>query len=142
MMLMSALARRYYEFGPFTLDPAQRLLLRAGKVVALTPKVFETLLVLVENTGMVVSKDDLMNKIWPDTIVEERCLSQNIFLLRKALAEDANGHHYIETIPKVGYRFLPDVSEAQGLKSTLLVQKRDRLRIVSTEEEIMDGEEA
>jgi DNA-binding winged helix-turn-helix (wHTH) protein/TolB-like protein/Tfp pilus assembly protein PilF len=141
-MHMSALTKRYYEFGLFTLDPAQRRLLRAGKVVALTPKVFETLLVLVEHTGRVVTKDDLMNKIWPDTIVEERCLSQNIFLLRKALGEGANGHHYIETIPKVGYRFLPGVAETQNLSGTLVVQQRDRLRIVSTEEEIIAAEDA
>ncbi len=141
-MLMSALSRHYYQFGQFTLDPAQRLLLRAGKIVTLTPKVFETLRVLVEHTGRVVTKDDLMNKIWPDTIVEERCLSQNIFLLRKALGEDADGHPYIETIPKVGYRFLPNVSEGHDLSGTLVVQKRDRLRIVSTEEEITGDEEA
>lgn len=139
-MLMSALARHYYEFGAFTLDPTQRQLLRAGKVVALTPKVFETLLALVENTGMVVTKDDLLNKIWPDTIVEERCLSQNIFLLRKALGEDSKDHNYIETIPKVGYRFLPSVSEGQNLSGTLVVQKSDRLRIVSTEEETIGVE--
>ena len=140
-MLMSALARHYYEFGVFTLDPTQRLLLRAGKVVALTPKVFETLLALVENTGLVVTKDDLLNKIWPDTIVEERCLSQNIFLLRKALGENSKGHNYIETIPKVGYRFLPDVSESQEMGGVLVVQKRDRLRIVSTEEETIAADE-
>jgi TolB-like protein/DNA-binding winged helix-turn-helix (wHTH) protein/Tfp pilus assembly protein PilF len=145
-MHMSKLTRRYYEFGLFTLDPAQRLLLCAGKVVALTPKVFETLLVLVENTGRVVTKDDLLNKIWPDTIVEERCLSQNIFLLRKALGEDARGRQYIETIPKVGYRFLPGVLEGQNLSEapsgTMVVQTRDRLRIVATEEEIIAGENA
>jgi len=138
---MSALARHYYEFGAFTLDPTQRLLLRAGKVVALTPKVFETLLVLVENTGLVLTKDDLLNKIWPDTIVEERCLSQNIFLLRKALGENSKGHNYIETIPKVGYRFLPDVSEGQDLSGALVVEKRDRLRIISTEEETLAVDE-
>lgn len=132
---MSAVARQYYEFDTFLIDPAQRLLLRAGRVVPLTPKVFETLLALVENSGFVVSKDDLMSKIWPGTIVEERCLSQNIFLLRKALGGDSRGHQYIETIPKVGYRFLPGVSERQDLRGSIVVEKHDRLRIVTTEQE-------
>lgn len=135
-MLMSALAGHYYQFDVFTLDPAQRMLLRDDQVVPLTPKVFETLLVLIENSGRVVTKDDLMNKIWPDTVVEERCLSQNIFLLRKALGEDSKGRDYIETIPKLGYRFLPGVLEGQDVKDMLLVQKRDCLRIVSTEETV------
>lgn len=137
-MLMSAAARQYYEFDGFRLDPMQRLLLRSGEVVPLTPKVFETLLALVENTGLVVSKDDLMNRIWPDTIVEERCLSQNIFLLRKALGDGSN---YVETIPKVGYRFLPSVTTAGEQRGGLIIEKHDRLRIVSSEEEFSSTDE-
>ncbi len=134
---MSAQARQLYEFGAFRLDPAQHLLLRERDMVPLTPKLFETLLALVENTGLVVTKDELMSRVWPDTIVEERSLSQNIFLLRKALGEDSKGHVYIETIPKVGYRFLPSVTQAEDQGRALIIEKHDRLRIVSSEEQII-----
>src|ERR1044071_8256727 len=100
---MSTHPRRLYEFGDFHLDTGQRLLLRAGRAVPLTPKVFETRLALVDQAGLVISKDELMSRFWPDAIVEERCLSQNIFLLRKALGEGSKESRYIETIPKVGY---------------------------------------
>jgi len=74
-----------YEFGPFRLDPAKRVLLRDGEPVPLTPKAFETLLVLVQNNGQPISRDDLMQAVWPDSFVEEGNLTQNIFVLRKAL---------------------------------------------------------
>lgn len=98
-----------YEFGPFRLDAAERLLTRAGEAVPLTPKVFDTLLMLVENKGRVVRKDELMNLLWPDSFVEESSLTQNISLLRKALTDEVSGRQYIETVPKFGYRFLPEV---------------------------------
>jgi DNA-binding winged helix-turn-helix (wHTH) protein/TolB-like protein/tetratricopeptide (TPR) repeat protein len=126
-----------YQFGPFCLDLRQRLLLRDETSVPLTPKLFETLLALLEQAGAVVTKDALMNRVWPDAIVEERSLSQNIFLLRKALGEDARGRHYIETIPKVGYRFLATVATSAERPATLIVEKRDRLRIVANEEEVI-----
>src|SRR5690348_10286371 len=78
---------RLYEFGSFRLDPQKRLLMRGAEVVSLTPKAIETLIVLVENRRRVVSKDDLMKALWPDSFVEESNLSQNIFLLRKALGD-------------------------------------------------------
>ena len=78
---------RSYEFGRFRLNTAERVLLREGELVALTPKVFDILLMLVQNSGNVVSKDDLMKRVWPDTFVEEGNLTQNISLLRKALGE-------------------------------------------------------
>jgi DNA-binding winged helix-turn-helix (wHTH) protein/TolB-like protein len=126
-----------YQFGPFCLDLRQRHLLRAETPVPLTPKLFETLLVLIEQAGAVVTKDELMNRVWPDAIVEERSLSQNIFLLRKALGEDARGRHYIETIPKVGYRFLATVAKSADRSAILILEKRDRLRIVANEEEVI-----
>jgi DNA-binding winged helix-turn-helix (wHTH) protein/TolB-like protein len=130
-----------YTFGPFCLDLRQRLLLRDKTPVPLPPKLFETLLALIEQAGAVVSKDDLLNRVWPDTLVEERNLSQNIFLLRKALGEDARGRHYIETIPKVGYRFLATVAKSAGRPDSLILEKRDRLRIVTNEEEITSATE-
>jgi DNA-binding winged helix-turn-helix (wHTH) protein len=92
-----------YEFGPFRLDPAERKLLRDNQIVALTPKAFDTLLLLVRNSGHLLGKDELIRMLWPDSFVEEGNLSNNIFLLRKALGEDPP---YIETVPKRGYRFV------------------------------------
>jgi Tol biopolymer transport system component/DNA-binding winged helix-turn-helix (wHTH) protein len=99
--------RRLYEFGPFLLDAVERRLLQDGREVALAPKVFETLLVLVENSGCILEKDELMKLLWPDSFVEEGNLAQNIFVLRRTLG----ANHYIETIPRRGYRFNADVRE-------------------------------
>ena len=94
---------RPYEFGPFRLDPAERKLLRGNEIVALTPKAFDTLYLLVRNGGRVLEKDELISMLWPDTFVEEGSLSNHIFLLRKALGEDPT---FIETVPRRGYRFV------------------------------------
>jgi eukaryotic-like serine/threonine-protein kinase len=101
--------RQLYEFGPFRLDVDERLLMREGRMTPLPPKVFDTLLVLVENSGRVVSKDELMQSLWPDTFVEESNLTQNISQLRRALGDGAADAQYIETIPKRGYRFVAGV---------------------------------
>lgn len=98
-----------YEFGCFLLDPSERSLTCNGQPVALTPKAFDTLCVLVENSGRLVSKDQLLDRIWPKTYVEEKTLAQNVFTLRKALGPDPSGKNYIETIPKQGYRFVSGV---------------------------------
>jgi DNA-binding winged helix-turn-helix (wHTH) protein/tetratricopeptide (TPR) repeat protein len=99
-----------YEFGDFRLDASKRLLLRgAGEVVSLTPKVFDTLLYLVERSGAVVDKDELMRGIWPDTVVEENNLNQNVSALRRGLGESRGEHRYIVTVPGRGYRFVADV---------------------------------
>lgn len=95
-----------YEFGRFRLNSAERVLLRDGEPVSLTPKVFDILVVLVENGGRVVEKDDLMKRVWPNTFVEEGNLTQNISLLRKALGETPNGVQFVETVPRRGYRFV------------------------------------
>ncbi len=110
---MNAEALISFEFGPFRLDFAERLLLRDGKVVPLAPKVLETLMILVENSGRIVEKDDLMKKLWPDSFVEESSLAQNIFQLRKALEGGMSGRQYIETIPKRGYRFAANFREVR-----------------------------
>jgi DNA-binding winged helix-turn-helix (wHTH) protein/TolB-like protein/Flp pilus assembly protein TadD len=103
--------KHVYAFGPFRLDPDEHLLLRDGQVVSLPPKVFDTLLVLVENGGHVMDKDELLRRIWPDTFVEEVNLAKNVFVLRKALGKDCE---YIETVPKRGYRFVAAVRELSG----------------------------
>src|SRR6476659_6043472 len=105
---------RSYEFGRFRLNVAERVLLREGELVPLTPKVFDILLVLVENSGQVVSKDDLMKRVWPNTFVEEGNLTQNISLLRKALGETPGGVQFIETVPRRGYRFVAEMSRASS----------------------------
>jgi eukaryotic-like serine/threonine-protein kinase len=101
--------KQLYEFGPFRLDVDERLLMRDGRMTPLPPKVFDTLLVLVENSGRVVTKDELMQSLWPDTFVEESNLTQNISQLRRALSDGASDAQYIETIPKRGYRFVAGV---------------------------------
>ena len=92
-----------YAFGPFRLDPAERKLFRGNQVVPLTPKAFDTLHLLVRNSGRVLGKDELLRTLWPDTFVEEGSLSNHIFLLRKALGEELT---FIETVPRRGYRFV------------------------------------
>jgi TolB-like protein/DNA-binding winged helix-turn-helix (wHTH) protein/Flp pilus assembly protein TadD len=111
---------RLYEFGPFRLDPAERKLLRGNEIVALTPKAFDTLLLLVRNSGHLMEKDDLIRMLWPDTFVEEGSLSNNIFLLRKALGEDPG---FIETVPRRGYRFIGAVRQFPGATTTTLPEK-------------------
>jgi len=103
-----------YEFGRFSLNTAERVLLREGEPVPLTPKVFDILVVLVENGGRVVEKDDLMKRVWPSTFVEEGNLTQNISLLRKALGEGPNGVQFIETVPRRGYRFVAPTKKSNG----------------------------
>jgi DNA-binding winged helix-turn-helix (wHTH) protein/tetratricopeptide (TPR) repeat protein len=100
-----------FTFGPFRLDPRERSLSRDGKSVPLTPKLFDTLVALVENSGHVVERNDLIERLWSDTYVEESSLSQNIFQLRKTLGDQDFHKSYIETIPKRGYRFVGDVKQ-------------------------------
>jgi YD repeat-containing protein len=102
--------KHFYEFGPFRLDTAERLLLRDGHHIPLTPKAFETLLTLVENCGRVIDKDELLKKVWPDTFVEEVNLAKNVSYLRKILGGE-EAAQYIETIPKRGYRFVASVKD-------------------------------
>lgn len=104
-----------YEFGPYRLDCRARILLRDGVIVPLTPKVLDTLVVLVEKAGRLLSKKELLRAVWPDTFVEESNLAQNISVLRKAL-----GHSCIETLAKRGYRFAADVHLAVSEPATVL----------------------
>jgi DNA-binding winged helix-turn-helix (wHTH) protein/tetratricopeptide (TPR) repeat protein len=107
---MNGDAPRFYGFGPFRLDMREHVLLRDGKAVPLTPKAFDTLLVLVRNHGRTVEKDELLKEVWPETFVEEATLAQNIFTLRKALG-GSEGEQYVQTIPKRGYRFVATVTQ-------------------------------
>jgi eukaryotic-like serine/threonine-protein kinase len=106
---MSQNTQHLYAFGPFRLDPSQQLLTEGKQKVPLTPKAFRTLLVLVENHGRVIGKDELLTKVWPDVFVEEATLAQNVFTLRKQLGDDRETALYIETVPKRGYRFVAEV---------------------------------
>jgi TolB-like protein/DNA-binding winged helix-turn-helix (wHTH) protein/Tfp pilus assembly protein PilF len=115
---MSTALKHFYEFGPFCVDLTERRLLRSGRVVPLTPKVFDTLLVFLENRGRTLRKDELMQQLWPDTFVEESNLAQNVFQLRKALGRD-NSEEYIATIQKRGYHFIPEVKEVNGAETRL-----------------------
>ena len=102
---MATSSRQAYEFGAFRLDPAERTLLRAGEPLALTPKVFDTLVFLVENAGRLITKDEFMKEVWADAFVEDATLAQSISQLRKALGDP----EIIETVSKKGYRFLGTV---------------------------------
>ncbi len=102
-----------YHFGPFCLDSGERVLLRDGRVVPLPAKALSTLLTLVLNSGQLVEKDVLIQRVWPDEFVEEGNLAQHIFMLRKALGETVENAKYIETVPRRGYRFVAPVSERQ-----------------------------
>src|SRR5258708_357372 len=105
--------KHLYEFGPFRLDPTERLLLRNNQTVPLAPKAFDTLLLLVENSGHLLTKDELMKHLWPETFVEEVNLAQNISAIRRVLDDKSGGTQYIETVPKGGYRFVGLVSVSQ-----------------------------
>src|SRR5690349_3964039 len=110
---MEARAGRVYEFGPFRLEPAERRLLREGTPIVLTAKVLDLLITLVERAGHLVSKEELLSRVWPDSFVEEANLSVNISALRRAIGDvHQDSGKYIETIPRVGYRFVAPVREA------------------------------
>src|SRR5436305_13278089 len=98
-----------YRFGRFSIDGAERLLFDGRNTVAVTPKAFDTLLLLIENAGHVLSKEQIMEEVWEDSFVEENNLAQNISILRKALGEGTAGAKFIETVSKRGYRFIAPV---------------------------------
>jgi len=134
---MSASPKHFYEFGRFRVDLNERSLFCGEQLVALTPKVFEALLVLVENSGRTVTKEDLMRRIWPDTFVDEGTLTRNISRLRQVLEGEPGLHKYIETVPKRGYRFVASVREVFDGDADVLLQRRIRSRNVA-EEELVD----
>lgn len=119
---MSEENRHFYEFGPFRLDPLKRRLSRDGEPLKLTPKAFELLLVLVEERGRTVAKDELLERVWAGTIVEENNLNQNITALRKTLGDSRQESQYIATIPGLGYRF---VAEVRRVEEDLTQRRQD-----------------
>jgi DNA-binding winged helix-turn-helix (wHTH) protein/pimeloyl-ACP methyl ester carboxylesterase len=124
-----------YRFGPFHLDVRERRLSLGGEVIPLRLKVFDTLLVLVENAGRLVTKQELLDRVWPETTVEENNLNHNVSVLRKALGEKVTGQQYIETVPRVGYRFAAPVDAdvpQTGASTPITAKARQDIRYCTT----------
>ncbi len=126
------MALSVFRFGAFELNVEERLLVRDGHAIPLTGKVFDTLRVLVENAGRLVLKDELIRTVWAGTVVEENNLNHNISLLRKALGESATGQAYIETVPRMGYRFVAPVIEVRAGDTALESAHVEPIRAVET----------
>jgi DNA-binding winged helix-turn-helix (wHTH) protein/TolB-like protein/Flp pilus assembly protein TadD len=120
---MTLLTDQIYEFGEFRLDVCERILSRNGRPVALTPKSFDTLLMLVRRSGHVVEKDELLREVWPDTFIEEAIIAQNVFALRKVLGQNEQSR-YIETVPKRGYRFVAAVRKVGSADAPTVLSTR------------------
>ena len=147
---MSNKPRHFYQFGPYRLDPDRRLLLRESKAVPVQPKAFDILLVLCESSEKVVTKEELLNKVWPDTFVEESNLAQNIFVLRKTLGDMVDEKRYIITVPGRGYRLAEKVTVVEEAEvapepiaaeliqdeDSLIVKRHTRSRIVVEEQQV------
>ena len=116
-----------YEFGPFRVDPDKQVLLRENQPISVTPKTFETLLILIRRSREDVSKDALMSELWPDSFVEESNLKQNIFMLRKALGDTPENRNYIVTLPGKGYRFAAEVRTITQDGEDVIVASRSQM---------------
>jgi DNA-binding winged helix-turn-helix (wHTH) protein len=101
-----------FRFGPFELNVREHRLARDGNVIPLRGKVFDTLRLLLENAGRLMPKEELLRALWPDAVVEENNLNHNISLLRKTLSEKTAEQVYIETIPRIGFRFVAPVTKS------------------------------
>src|SRR6185369_17272656 len=128
-------SKHFYDFGPYRVDANERLLRRGDQVVPLTPKAFEMLLALIEDSGRLLTKEELMKRVWPDTVVEEANLSHNIYKLREALGDGRNGEKYIETVPRRGYRFVATVRELGEDSIDLIVAEHTRAKLVVEEDD-------
>jgi DNA-binding winged helix-turn-helix (wHTH) protein len=135
---MPSAIRHFYEFGQFRLDAEKHRLWRAGQLVPLPPKAIEALLVLVQNPGQPLEREALMQAVWADTFVEDANLTVAISNLRKALGQNGASAEYIETVPRVGYRFVADVREVTEEPAPLIVEKRTLSRTVIEEEFVHD----
>ena len=124
-----------YEFGPFCVDASERQLLRDGELVPLTPKVFDILLVLVQHSGHIVSKDEMMKLVWPNTVVEEGNIGRNISTLRTALGERAGEYQFIQTVPWRGYRFVAKVKEVRATPTASTIDSLAVLPFVNANED-------
>jgi pimeloyl-ACP methyl ester carboxylesterase len=127
-----------YRFGPYLLDVRERRLSRGYEVIPLRGKVFDTLRVLVENAGRLVTKQEMLDTLWPETTVEENNLNHNVSVLRKALGDRATGQNYIETVPRVGYRFAASVDAAvpQTAAAASSPKARQEIRYCTTSDEV------
>jgi DNA-binding winged helix-turn-helix (wHTH) protein/TolB-like protein/Tfp pilus assembly protein PilF len=132
---MTKISKHFYEFGPFRLDPVERQLRREYEVVQLTPKAFEVLLLLVRNSRHVLKKEEVLAEVWKDSFVEEKNLTDNISILRKALGDDPKKPTYIETVTRHGYRFLANVHEVHENGEELLVAESVRASVVIEEDD-------
>src|SRR5437660_11968785 len=135
---MARAVRHFFEFGQFRLDADKHRLLRDGEVVPLSPKAVEALLVLVRNPGKPLEREALMQAVWADTFVEDANLTVAISHLRKALGQNGEPGEYIETVPRVGYRFVADVREVREEPRPLVVEKHTLSRTIIEEELIHD----
>jgi DNA-binding winged helix-turn-helix (wHTH) protein/Tfp pilus assembly protein PilF len=129
-----------YEFGPFRVDPDKQVLMREKQLVAITPKAFETLLILIRHSREVVSKEELMKALWPDAFVEEANLSQNIFMLRKALGDTPEDRRYILTLPGRGYRFAVQVRTVMQDGEDLVIESHSRSKMIVEQSESTPSE--
>ena len=132
---MQAQTKRIYEFGRFRLDGQEGVLFRDDRQVPLTPKAFDMLLLLVESRGHLVLKEEIMNRLWADSFVEEVNVNRTISTLRRALADSPNNPLYIETVPKRGYRFVASVVEVERDEAELILEKHSSAEIITEEEE-------
>src|SRR5271169_5738314 len=140
ILAMNSDPKVIYEFGPFRMDPDKQVLLREDQPVAITPKAFETLLVLIRHSREVVTKDEIMKAVWPDAFVEEANLSQNIFILRKALGDTPEDRRYIVTLPGRGYRFAAEVRTVMPDGEDLVIETRSRTQLVVDQKERVPDE--
>ena len=134
---MSVTFKHFYKFDPFVLDAEERVLLRNGRPVAVTPKVFDTLLLLVQNQGCVVSKQKILDTLWPDVFVEESNITFNITMLRKVLGDTKGKPLYIETVPRRGYRFIAHVEEP--LNSSVVTSQIASTRVEAPDSRLIVG---
>jgi DNA-binding winged helix-turn-helix (wHTH) protein/TolB-like protein len=137
-MVMPNRTKHYYEFGPFRLDPEKHRLLRDGEPIQVSPKSIEALVVLAQNAGKLLERKALMQAVWADTFVEDANLTVAISHLRKALGQNGDTAEYIETIPRVGYRFVAEVHEVTEQPAPLIVEKHTLSRTVIVEEVLHD----
>jgi len=125
---MPSLPKHLYRFGEFTLDTDQEVLIHSGKTLPLTPKAFDTLLILIESGGRIVRKEDLMERLWPNTYVEEANLTFNIHQIRKALGDNAREPLFVETVARKGYRFIADLEELPDESSEAAPAAQDAIK--------------
>ncbi len=133
--------KMFYDFEGFRVDTGQKCLWRDENIVSLTPKAFETLLVLVRNNGNIVTKNAILDEVWKDTFVEESTLAQNISTLRKTLSKYDQNTEFIVTIPRRGYRFVADVTESFADEKVLVVEKHSVTQIIAERGEVRDSAE-